>query len=182
MCVKHGVNFCLNFGLLCVFRSGAVPLFLKLLTSPHENVCEQAVWALGNIIGRRYWHSALIVTIIKLVVVLFDLIYCSIHVVIRLCMTLESQCKRERCPFSQESVGGWRKDEVSECFQHRKGVRHQLCTNYPIMELHTFPSFPLSPTIPFWKGRDKMVLKKVSNDLACPERMQRSGANGDGES
>lgn len=29
----------------------AVPLFLQLLTSQHQNVCEQAVWALGNIIG-----------------------------------------------------------------------------------------------------------------------------------
>jgi len=38
---------------LRVFCSGAVPLFLKLLSSPHENVCEQAVWALGNIIGRE---------------------------------------------------------------------------------------------------------------------------------
>ena len=31
--------------------TGAVPLFLRLLESPHQNVCEQAVWALGNIIG-----------------------------------------------------------------------------------------------------------------------------------
>lgn len=28
-----------------------MPLFLRLLQSPHQNVCEQAVWALGNIIG-----------------------------------------------------------------------------------------------------------------------------------
>ncbi|XP_078470087.1 importin subunit alpha-4 isoform X3 [Lampetra planeri] len=34
-----------------VVKSNAVPLFLKLLHSPHQNVCEQAVWALGNIIG-----------------------------------------------------------------------------------------------------------------------------------
>uniref|UniRef100_A0A2L2YBY9 Importin subunit alpha n=2 Tax=Parasteatoda tepidariorum TaxID=114398 RepID=A0A2L2YBY9_PARTP len=34
-----------------VVNSGAVPLFLELLKSPHQNVCEQAVWALGNIIG-----------------------------------------------------------------------------------------------------------------------------------
>ncbi|XP_002125503.2 importin subunit alpha-4 [Ciona intestinalis] len=34
-----------------VVDAGAVPLFLKLLHSEHQNVCEQAVWALGNIIG-----------------------------------------------------------------------------------------------------------------------------------
>lgn len=34
-----------------VVQAGAVPLFLQLLLSPHQNVCEQAVWALGNIIG-----------------------------------------------------------------------------------------------------------------------------------
>lgn len=34
-----------------VVRAGAVPLFLRLLGSPAPNVCEQAVWALGNIIG-----------------------------------------------------------------------------------------------------------------------------------
>uniref|UniRef100_A0A8C5LY69 Importin subunit alpha n=1 Tax=Leptobrachium leishanense TaxID=445787 RepID=A0A8C5LY69_9ANUR len=34
-----------------VVQSNAVPLFLRLLHSLHQNVCEQAVWALGNIIG-----------------------------------------------------------------------------------------------------------------------------------
>ncbi|KAI4464189.1 Armadillo/beta-catenin-like repeat [Popillia japonica] len=34
-----------------VVHAGAVPLFLQLLHSPQQNVCEQAVWALGNIIG-----------------------------------------------------------------------------------------------------------------------------------
>ncbi len=34
-----------------VVMSGAVEHFLRLLKSPHQNVCEQAVWALGNIIG-----------------------------------------------------------------------------------------------------------------------------------
>ena len=30
---------------------GAVPILINLLSSPHFNVCEQAVWALGNITG-----------------------------------------------------------------------------------------------------------------------------------
>merc|ERR1712062_810024 len=34
-----------------VVEANAVPLFLTLLKSPQQNVCEQAVWALGNIIG-----------------------------------------------------------------------------------------------------------------------------------
>jgi hypothetical protein len=34
-----------------VVENGAVPLFLTLLQSTHQNVQEQAVWALGNIIG-----------------------------------------------------------------------------------------------------------------------------------
>lgn len=34
-----------------VVQANAVPLFLTLLASQHQNVCEQAVWALGNIIG-----------------------------------------------------------------------------------------------------------------------------------
>ena len=33
-----------------------MPYFLRLLQSPHQNVCEQAVWALGNIIGEFFWR------------------------------------------------------------------------------------------------------------------------------
>uniref|UniRef100_A0A8C4NN20 Karyopherin alpha 3 (importin alpha 4) n=1 Tax=Eptatretus burgeri TaxID=7764 RepID=A0A8C4NN20_EPTBU len=46
-----------------VVKSNAVPLFLKLLHSPHQNVCEQAVWALGNIIGMAvvtYYQSCIL--------------------------------------------------------------------------------------------------------------------------
>lgn len=46
-------RFCVYLnGLVFLFNGvDAVPLFLRLLHSPHQNVCEQAVWALGNIIG-----------------------------------------------------------------------------------------------------------------------------------
>ena len=32
-------------------KAGAVPKFVSLLKAGEENVCEQAVWALGNIAG-----------------------------------------------------------------------------------------------------------------------------------
>ncbi|CAF0803603.1 unnamed protein product [Rotaria sp. Silwood1] len=34
-----------------VADANALPYLLRLLNSPHSNVCEQAVWALGNLIG-----------------------------------------------------------------------------------------------------------------------------------
>ena len=37
-----------------VVEANAVPFLLHLLHSNYSNVCEQAVWALGNIIGKIY--------------------------------------------------------------------------------------------------------------------------------
>lgn len=36
-----------------VADADAVPQLLRLLNSAHGNVCEQAVWALGNLIGKQ---------------------------------------------------------------------------------------------------------------------------------
>ena len=35
-----------------VADANALPYLIHLLYSPHANVCEQAVWALGNLIGK----------------------------------------------------------------------------------------------------------------------------------
>jgi len=52
-------------------HAGAVPLFLQLLESPHQNVCEQAVWALGNIIGLLLFEA--------FTNTLFSLLLCLYH-------------------------------------------------------------------------------------------------------
>ena len=44
-------------------NAGAVPKFIKLLESDQANVCEQAVWALGNIAG-KLWKTALCVVVV----------------------------------------------------------------------------------------------------------------------
>lgn len=46
-----------------VVAAGAVPLFLELLHSTHQTVCEQAVWALGKLcrfIRENYFDSGII--------------------------------------------------------------------------------------------------------------------------
>lgn len=37
-------------------KAGAIPKFVSLLRSSEETVCEQAVWALGNIAGDGPHH------------------------------------------------------------------------------------------------------------------------------
>ena len=42
-----------------VVKAGAVAPFVKLLRSPEESVCEQAVWAIGKCWRRYDWYRTL---------------------------------------------------------------------------------------------------------------------------
>lgn len=61
-----------------VLHSGAVPLFIRLIDSPYQNVREQSVWALGNIAGDSASFRDDVLgfdimgPILRLVVVIFD--------------------------------------------------------------------------------------------------------------
>ncbi|KAF6002008.1 Importin alpha subunit (Karyopherin alpha subunit) (Serine-rich RNA polymerase I suppressor protein) [Cyanidiococcus yangmingshanensis] len=43
-----------------VVQAGALPLFVRLLQAPNEDVCEQAAWALGNIAGDSVQYRDLV--------------------------------------------------------------------------------------------------------------------------
>jgi importin subunit alpha-1 len=45
-----------------IIDKGGIPLFVKLLSSPYDDVVEQAVWALGNIAGDLPFNRDLIIT------------------------------------------------------------------------------------------------------------------------
>lgn len=44
-----------------IIDKGGIPLFVKLLGSPHDEVIEQAIWALGNIAGDSTINRDLII-------------------------------------------------------------------------------------------------------------------------
>lgn len=49
--LENSVYVCELSPSLLFLLIGAVPMFIRLLSSEHQNVMDQAVWALGNIAG-----------------------------------------------------------------------------------------------------------------------------------
>ena len=47
-----------------VANANAIPYLVRLLNSPHSNVCEQAVWALGNLIGKSNRNQLVLFSIL----------------------------------------------------------------------------------------------------------------------
>jgi len=82
----------------------------------------------------------------------------DLHYFVEMTRTSES---RQWCPFPQESVGDWRKDESSECFQH------WLLTGRPFGHKISAPITPHGTTFfppllcPSCHSEKDMVLKRM---------------------
>jgi len=106
------------------------------------------------------------------------------HCQYSLCLPTEgrhnkSRRKKERRPFTQESVGVWRKDEVqwmslAVVVGDRKGIQPQnLCTNYP--SWNVLSSTPL-PSPPFLLPSEKDAVGWCETDV-WRRRVTRDWAN-----
>jgi len=100
--------FCTAVG-LC---AGAVPLFLKLLESPHQNVCEQAVWALGNIIGMLLFHMCNLASCLVSLSYALSSVY-TIYLRSRMMMMIWRLCCC--CSYAEVQRAKHRDHAVSEC-------------------------------------------------------------------
>ena len=57
--VQSGEHIITSYCIINSLDYRAVPMFINLLSSPHTNVRDQAVWALGNIAVTGYHHNYL---------------------------------------------------------------------------------------------------------------------------
>ncbi|XP_051888620.1 importin subunit alpha-3-like [Pristis pectinata] len=88
-----------------VIKSNAVPLLLNLISSPHQDVCEQALLALGNIIadGPKYRDYVINLGVIKPII---SFVNCSIPLTLLHTITwvIVNLCRQKDPPLSKEAV------------------------------------------------------------------------------